>query len=419
MTDGKFINTKLWKYPNLFIVVMTLFFLVFFIIQNINGRFWLHDFEVYYSAANSFLSGTQVYKVLYCLGSGYYKYSPFALLIYIPLSILPFTIAKIIYFFLLAGLIICTIIFANALVSQYLFKTTINNPGHKILFFTALIVSFQVYYELHLGNVNILLLLVFLGSLHLLLKNKEYKAGILIALGILIKPHFIVLLPLLLLRKKFKSFLTFFVTFITGLLLPALFVGIKQNNELHRQWFSAMSAHNTSLTDSQDTIYSWLYRLMFRSIYTDAGNELAYYILFFIACLVLIFILADMRTEKKHPGNNYLINSNFVFEYLVILAMIPNITSTDSEHFLLSIPLIIFMLNYLFNNGRDMKIIIISVIVFLFFGGNWRDLIGKTLASWLTDNGILGLSNIFIIAISLYIFFNQRKAELLSQEIRT
>ena len=43
-----------------FVIFSTLFFILSFIIENINGRFWLNDFKVYYLAAQALLEGKEV-----------------------------------------------------------------------------------------------------------------------------------------------------------------------------------------------------------------------------------------------------------------------------------------------------------------------------------------------------------------------
>jgi hypothetical protein len=67
-----------------FIVFATVLFAAIFAIEKINERFWLNDFKVYYSAAQALISGEQVYGVPFGLDTGFYKYSPFVAMLFVP-----------------------------------------------------------------------------------------------------------------------------------------------------------------------------------------------------------------------------------------------------------------------------------------------------------------------------------------------
>ncbi|MEI6456446.1 MAG: hypothetical protein WCO93_09170, partial [bacterium] len=79
-------GTKILTYWK-FIVFAFVLFLTAFIFENINGRFWLNDFKVYYMAAKALLTGNQVYDLPFGEPSGYYKYSPFVLFFFFPYCI--------------------------------------------------------------------------------------------------------------------------------------------------------------------------------------------------------------------------------------------------------------------------------------------------------------------------------------------
>ncbi|MCX6285327.1 MAG: hypothetical protein NTW31_13965, partial [Bacteroidetes bacterium] len=86
-----------WK----FIFFALLFILADFIIENINGRFWLNDFKVYFMGSNALLSGQQVYGIPFGESSGFYKYSPMTLFFFFPSYLVSFETARVIHFFLL------------------------------------------------------------------------------------------------------------------------------------------------------------------------------------------------------------------------------------------------------------------------------------------------------------------------------
>src|SRR5689334_6280905 len=96
--------------PFRFILFASLLLAAIFTIENINHRFWLNDFKVYYGAAQSLMAGTPLYGVLYALGSGYYKYSPFTAMMVIPFALFPYSVASVLQYFFLATVIILMII---------------------------------------------------------------------------------------------------------------------------------------------------------------------------------------------------------------------------------------------------------------------------------------------------------------------
>ena len=408
------IKTQLHQY-GYFIFALTFFFILFFIMQNINNRFWLHDFEVYYSAANSFLQGNQVYGIAYGLPSGFYKYSPFALLIFVPFSLLPFFTAKVLHYIILSALIITTIIISDKIIKSNFFSQTLVKKQNLKLFLIFLPLIPNVYTELHLGNINIILLFVFLLALQKLLSDKYWQAALLISIGILVKPHFLIFLPLLLVRKKFKCVYTIILFLVLGILIPSIFSGFQSNILMHKDWIETMQSHNNSLISGQNTVFSWLYRSVVQFIFPEAVNYDKLYgfaVLGMIGIAFLTLLLQHLKHEKVVTAKTELIRKNFILEYLLILAMIPNLTVTDSEHFLLSIPLITFIIYFLFEEKISKIVKIFSVLFLIMYGINIHELVGKTLSAWLTDTGILGLANIFIISLCIYLYSIFRKKSL-------
>ena len=382
---------------------MALFFIAFAVLEAINKRFWLHDFQVYYDAATNFFSGKTVYGITFGLGSGYYKYSPFALFIFYPLTWVSYDVAKVIYFIFLSLLIMITVIISDRLVKEKLFGQLDTKPRLLILFIITIAFLQHIYYELHLGNINILLLLLSLNALYLLLKRKEWAAGLILALAILIKPHFLILLPLMVLRKRFIAISSCIAGIVFGLWIPSLYIGFNANVQLLAQWKEIMLRHNISPVNGQDTIYSWLYRITGSSITEASQGIFVLSVLVFIALLMLILNIYNKRRETEISDTNGLEIKNSVFEYLVLIALIPNLTVTDSEHFLFSVPLIAWLINFLFIRKPGYLLTAFVVIILFLYGGNLREAIGTPASKWMTTAGILGLGNILLIGMSVFL----------------
>ena len=389
-----------------------MFFIAFATLQIINKRFWMHDFQVYYDATVNFFSGRPVYGELLSLGSGYYKYSPFGLFLFFPFTLVDFGVAKVIYFAFLSATIIITVMLSNRMVSEMFFKESASKHYLIMLFIITIAFIQHIYFELHLGNINILLLLLSLLALQLLVKDKEWAAGLLLASAILIKPHFLILIPLFLLRKRFAAVAFCLGGIAAGLIIPSLYTGFGGNIQMLQQWKETMLIHNQNPVNGQDTIYSWVYRLLGISMEKEGQLILILSVLAVVALLVFALFLYHQRKEASKDFSPGTENKNSVFEYLLLVALIPNLTVTDSEHFLFSVPLITWLINYIFIRKPGYLVTIIICIILLMYGGNLRELIGTPASRWMTETGILGLGNILLIGVSIYVMIFQPGKEL-------
>jgi hypothetical protein len=371
--------------------VLAMFFVMFFMLQLKNNRFELNDFKVYYLGMKNFINGNTIYGIPFGLDSGYYKYSPFALLPFTIFYYIPFIIAAIVYYFLVAAAIILLMYKTFQLLNQVFNFNTIKQS--TILYLTTLILLNHFYRELHLGNVNLILLLLYIVSLEKIYKNKQFTSGILMGIGLLFKLHFIVLLPVLLLFRKFKTSVSMLITFVAGLFLPALFLGFEANNSLLKAWVETMKGHNSSISSSADTIYAWINKVLSLGGMQQQGFVYSLIVLLLIGC---VFLWVIYKNKQKIPISSEI--QRFTFIYLLAIAVIPIITVTDSEHFLLSLPIVMFSLFLLFSKPSiPIWAKIFLIVAYVFYGGNWHDLWGHTISIFFTQNGFLGLGNMLLI----------------------
>ena len=159
------------------------FFLLFFMIQNHNHRFGLCDFYVYYHAAQNMLAGLPIYHIAFGEASGFYKYSPFALFAFVPISLLPSFAAQTLFFVFLSFVIYKTILEIGW------FSCLISGKRISAVFpyLVLLVGGAHFYRELSLGNINSVLILGCLLSGKLLLQNHRFAPGIIIGAVILFK----------------------------------------------------------------------------------------------------------------------------------------------------------------------------------------------------------------------------------------
>jgi membrane-associated HD superfamily phosphohydrolase len=96
-------------------------------------------------------------------------------------------------------------------------------------------------------------------------------------------------------------------------------------------------------------------------------------------------------------------NSHFTMGYFILFALIPNLLITDSEHFLFTLPLIVILMHALWKEGNLLLSAVFVILLFL-YGCNSSDLIGNKLSDVFEKAGVLGFSNMGLVALSLFMF---------------
>lgn len=383
-----------------FIVFAAAAFAAIFTIEKINERFWLNDFRVYYSAAQALANGAQVYGISFGLDTGFYKYSPFVAMLFVPYTFLSYDAASIIHFFILCASTIFTIVMLGRLIGRYFLP--LKNKTENVLMSLALIcILLHLVRELHLGNINMLLLFLISAGLIFSLRSKDILSGIFIGLSVIIKPYFLVLILPFLAWEKWKTFMSILVTIAVSFLVPLLLFRYDQNILLHKEWIDSMREHSSYLSSSH-TIPSLLHYYLG----LEPGKWFSYFLIgVIIAGYFLFFFLTKNRLGKKQLQP---VHFSFVTGYFCLVAMIPNLVITDTEHFLLSLPLIIILLRYIYEK-KNYFVTIAFIILIFFYEGNSTDLLGKNLSQRFEEAGLLGISNLVLIASILILSFSTAK----------
>jgi hypothetical protein len=218
---------------------------------------------------------------------------------------------------------------------------------------------------------------------------------------------------LLLLRGHIRTAAISVLTVIVGLLLPAAFLGIDANWAVHGEWFRAMAAHNAALIytggddlRSVNTVYSLVHRSILKHITGTPGNAEAYTLLGLIAGLFGIFVRWNKRREQRDGQG-----SAFVFEFLLLTALVPSITLTDTEHFLFAMPIVAFVVHRLWSGNDPTWMTVLGIPLLFAYGGNWEDAMGP-LSALMVHYGLLGIGNVglLVLAVLLFARSNQRTA---------
>ena len=96
-------------------------------------------------------------------------------------------------------------------------------------------------------------------------------------------------------------------------------------------------------------------------------------------------------------------------EYFTLIAIIPNLVITDTEHFLFAMPIIFSLVTFLFFTKNGKLISAISILFLILFGLKINDVIGNNIADVYLQNSVLGISNLVIILLLNFIFEKQKQ----------
>jgi hypothetical protein len=174
---------------------------------------------------------------------------------------------------------------------------------------------------------------------------------------------------------------------------------------LHSQWLKAVQAHNVQLDQSPNTIYFFIQKIL-SSVHMAVVPTAA----------VLIGLTIAGLTYLKFIWKN--IGKGFQSkEALILLALIPVLTHTDTEHFLWAMPFFIMLLMAISTWKKKSKwigalVLICASIPFLL---NSPDFVGRDFSKQLDEGGI-GFMLILLLLLSFLYrsvkFFKNRFIEI-------
>ncbi len=390
------------NFPTGFAIFAGLVTLLTLTLNMINGRFWLADFKVYYSAAQQLLAGGSVYLVSFDDGSGFYKYSPAILYFFLPYTLFSYKIASVIHFFILGFVYFYTFQVIHDLLKKYFDFARVRREQLLIsLAFICILLHFSR--ELYLGNINIVMLLFCCLGIRNFIDGRRYMGGLFLGLVFLSKPFFMILLIPLLLRKNPGALSGIAVVLISGILLPFLYPGPVRAINLYADWFKTIFAHNTDYPGMNSLEY------ILRHYLYPSMPAYAEYIIILTACVLAgWFILSNLKREQTEGSDNEEHIRNILFEWFILLAILPDLLKTDWVQFVLSAPVIMYMIFYI---AREKKFILIPLLVLLlfFFSANSDDLLGRGFSRKLLEMGMMGMSNIMLAAMAMVMYMKARK----------
>jgi len=402
---------KLMIEHKVFIIFTLLFLTAIFALENFNQRFWLHDFKVYYLAAKALVEGTPVYGVAFGLSTGFYKYSPFTLLLFTPSLLFDFYTAIVIQFFVITITTVVTFLLIQKIINSYLLNTTLLNIN-IVLLIALLCVFRHLFRELHLGNLNMIIVCLLSLGLLFTLKSKYILSGIFIGMVVLIKPYFLLLMLPFLIYGKVKTIVSTGLTVIISIIVSFGILGFTKGLSLYQEWLNSMIAHGTYLV-SYETIFSLLKSYLFPNI----PNIFQVVIILLVTILYLLFFLQLKKEANNNQNKVELNNKSFIIGFFILLSIIPNLLLTDTEHFLFTLPLILYIMNNLFINKNKVEITVFVIFILLYAAFS-SDILGNVFTDKIDSLGMLGLGNLCLIGFSLYLLFKNQNTLINNKQIQ-
>jgi len=387
------------EFPALFTLFVVLIVMLTMTLNMINGRFWLADFRVYYGAARALLAGGPVYSVSFDEGSGFYKYSPVILYFFLPYSLLSYKTASIVHFIILGFTYWYTFMTISDLMNKYLYNSP-QKHGQLLLILAFICILIHFSREMYLGNINIVLMLLSCLALRNYLSGRSYTGSLFLGLAVLTKPFFIILLLPLLLRKQWKSMLGLAIVLITGSFLPFLYPGPGKAINLYSEWFSTIARHNDDFPDMNSVDY-----ILRHYIFPSMPGYVEYIIILVAGVLAGWLIVADLKREKGAESGGRMASGHFIFEWFILLAILPSLIRIDWVQFLFAAPVITYIIFFI-SNRKKYFLIPGLVLLLFFFSANSDDLLGRSLSRKLLEMGVMGISNIFLVLMALFLFLS-------------
>jgi hypothetical protein len=347
-----------------------------------NRRFAMVDFEVFHKAAGRAWAGQNLYRPAED-GFYEYKYGPPAAYLFTPFALLPPTGAKVAYWLLLS-----LVIPANLLLCLRLARPGFRAepPGrvNRLTLLAAASVAVHFMLELHLGQVNQLLLLLYLLAASAFAAGRPWLFGLPLAASLFLKPFALVFAPWLVLRRRWRELLATAAWTAAGAALPRLSYGAAAFEAQYRGWADRigeeMAKKTALLAPANHTLASLLARYTpLRAVAEAPGASAALRlgVVALLALALLWYVLRGRELERPLAG-----------DFAALLTVVPLLAFTNYNAFgstMLAATVLLWNLGAL--GWARWPAIAGMVLV----GGNLYDLWGRRLFRLLDDLSMVAL----------------------------
>lgn len=378
-----------------FFLIAGLLVVASLVVEQLNGRFWVNDFRVYYMAAGNMRHGLPIYGEVFGEDTGLYKYAPVVLYFFQPYTCLPFKLAGTLQVLVIGVLLMACF----AVIERSLGRLHPGLPRPALRASLGLLcIAVLLTRELHMGNINMGLILLASLGVDRLLAGKRVQAGIAWGIVWLIKPYLLLMIVPLVVRREWKVLRTAGAAMLAGLLLPLPIEGPRTWWELLREWGHSMLYH-TEVMVSPDRIGAILGKP-----FGWTTNTVVDAIFIAVAGLLLTWFTFQNRQRERQEAESRM---DTAFELWLAMAAVPNLVITDQQHFMFALPLLLFVITYLYTH-RDRPVFWGFLLAMLLYATRSTDLWGSRVENTVVGWGMLGSGNILLMAVAWAAWRNWR-----------
>jgi hypothetical protein len=335
------------------------------------------DFEVWRKAGARAARAEPLYRP--DDGHFQFKYLPAFAVLASPLAFVPLPAAEALWFSTSVILLVVLLALAVRLPPDR------RKPARWLIVIAVIALGKFYAHELVLGQVNMLFAVVTCAALLAIKTNREFAAGVLVTLAIIIKPYGVLLLPWLIARRQVASSLAACAGLATVLLLPAMLYGFDGNVSLHREWWRTVTettAPNLSVNDNVS-----LAAMSFR--WFGPGNLSERVAL--VTAVVLLAVAAVVFLRRRG------VTFPEGLEGGLLLTLMPLLSPQGWDYvFLISTPAIVYLANYEAELPRALRIVTIVAVATI--GLSLFDLMGRTAYSAFMRWSVISLCFFVVIA---------------------
>lgn len=301
------------------------------------------DFEVYWTAGSRASAAEPLYRAED--GHFQFKYLPAFALMAAPLALLPVNAAKAFWFAASAVLMLVLLgLSVRALPEP-------RRPVVLLLVLTFLAMAKFYAHELVLGQVNLLFAVLVVLAVVEMRRRREWTAGLLIALAIVVKPYAAVFVPWLALRPNRTAFAAMAAGLAAALVLPAAMYGWTGNLRLLNEWWHAVTSSTPPNLTNQDNVS--IAAMFTKWLGPESGASTLSLLLGFIL-LALTAVVVAARRGIRDPDP---------LEASLLLMLIPLLSPQGWDYvFLISTPAVMLLINELSSLPQNLKIATIASI---------------------------------------------------------
>ncbi len=340
----------------------------------------MRDFEVYWTAGERAIAGETLYRE----SDQHYrfKYLPAFALIVAPLAALPLGTAKAVWFAVSVGALILLLCLS---------ARDVPNPAlpRSWLIAGTLVAMAKFYtHELVLGQANLLFAVVVVAALASMLRARDGRAGAWAGAAILVKPYAVLLVPYLLLVRRFRAALIALVATAAVFVAPVVRYGIGGTGQLYADWWRTVPESTRSTLTNPDSISV---AAMFAK-WIGWGSAAEAGTLVVVAALGIAF-LAVLAKRRAVAAPEFL-------EVGLLLTLIPLVTPQGWDYvLLLSTPLVMALIGVVPRLGRAERIAFLVPLAVVAF--SMYDLMGRAAYAMFMSWSVITVCYLVIITVAV------------------